>query len=285
MCDVPSFSEVTRDPLGTMIDPLDVLGRRAGKKAAKAQGDIAMAQLEQQREDRDLALKYAEPTPDELNQIQRGITLNENDIARKEKLLASSDPALIEAGSQALKLLRGEEAKTIAPLKANIAKQESALRERLQAQLGPGYENTTAGIQALQAFNEQANAAVTGAQQSSLAQLLGVAQDTSGRYGMQSNIANTAGLAGLFGNISNRQVSAINQTPITGAGAQFIGDLQNARTSQQATGRAIQIGGIASGLGGLFPGGTPGANPQWNPEQKANYSALSAQPQSPYTGY
>ena len=257
MCDVPSISEVTRDPLGTMIDPLDVLGRRAGKKAAKAQGDIAQAQLEQQREDRDLALKYAEPTPDELNQIQRGITLNENDIARKEKLLASSDPALIEAGSQALKLLRGEEAKTIAPLKANIAKQESALRERLQAQLGPGYENTTAGIQALQAFNEQANAAVTGAQQSSLAQLLGVAQDTSGRYGMQSNIANTAGLAGLFGNISNRQVSAINQTPITGAGAQFIGDLQSARASQQATGRAIQIGGIASGLSGLFPGGSP----------------------------
>lgn len=261
MCDVPSFSDVTSDPLGTMIDPLDVLGRRAGKKAAKAQGDIAMAQLEQEREDRDLALKYAEPTPDELNQIQRGITLNENDIARKEKLLASSDPALIEAGSQALKLLRGEEAKTIAPLKANIAKQESALRERLQAQLGSGYENTTAGIQALQAFNEQANAAITGAQQSSLGQLLGVAADTSGRYGVQSNIANTAGLAGLFGNISNRQVSAVNKTPITGAGAQFVGDLQNARASQQVTGRAIQIGGIVSGLGGMLPNSSPTANP------------------------
>lgn len=264
MCDVPSISEVTSDPLGTMIDPLDVLGRRAGKKAAKAQGDIAMAQLEQERADRDLALKYAEPTPDELNQIQRGITLNENDIARKEKLLASSDPALIEAGSQALKLLRGEEAKTIAPLKANIAKQESALRERLQAQLGSGYENTTAGIQALQAFNEQANAAITGAQQSSLGQLLGVAQDTSGRYGVQSNIANTAGLAGLFGNISNRQVSAVNKTPITGAGAQFVGDLQNARASQQVTGRAIQIGGIvAGGLGGMLPN-SPTANPYKN---------------------
>ena len=263
MCDVPSISDVTSNPLGTIIDPLDVLGGRAGKRAAQAQSNIANAQLEQERADRNLSLKYAEPTPDELNQIQRGITLNENDISRKEKLLASSDPALIEAGSQALKLLRGEEAKTIAPLKANIAKQESALRERLQAQLGSGYENTTAGIQALQAFNEQANAAVTGAQQSSLAQLLGVAQDTSGRYGMQSNISNTAGLAGLFGNISNRQVSAVNKTPITGAGAQFVGDLQNARASQQVTGRAIQIGGIVSGLGGMLPGGgqSPTANP------------------------
>lgn len=260
MCDIPSISDITKDPLGSLVDPMDVLGRRAGKKAATAQGRIAEAQLAQQREDRDLALKYAEPSPEELAQLNRSITLNEGDIARKEKLLASSDPALIEAGGQALKLLRGEEAKTLGPLKANIAKQESALRERLQAQLGSGYENTTAGIQALQAFNEQSSNALAGAQQSSLAQLLGVAQDTSGRYGMQSNIANTGALGQMFGNISERKVSAINKTPITGAGAQFVGDLQSARASQQAMGRALQIGGIVAsgGLSGMLPSGSGG---------------------------
>lgn len=259
MCDVPTLGEIVNDPLSA-LDPLDITGRRAGKKAAAAQGSIAEAQLAQEREDRALALKYAEPSPQELAQIERGIALNEGDIQRKEKLLASSDPALIEAGSQALKLLRGEEAKTLGPLKTNIAKQESALREKLTAQLGPGYENTTAGLQALQAFNEQANASLVNAQQGSLAQLLGVAQDTSGRYGMQSNIGNAGALSNMFGNISERKVSAINKTPITGAGAQFIEGLQSARASQQVTGRAIQIGGILSGAG-AFSGDGGGSSP------------------------
>ena len=224
-------------------------GAIAGENAARAQGDIAEAQLGQQRSDRDLALKYAEPSPEELAQLNRAIALNEGDIQRKEKLLASSDPALIEAGSQALKLLRGEEAKTLGPLKTNIAKQESALREKLTAQLGSGYENTTAGIQALQAFNEQANAALSGAQESSLARLLGVAQDTSGRYGMQSNITNASGLAGMFGNLNERKISAINKTPITNAGAQFVGDMQSARNMQNAIGGAINLGSTLYGAG------------------------------------
>lgn len=278
MCDIPSISDITKDPIGSLVDPLDILGKRAGKKAANAQGAIAESQLQQEREDRALALKYAEPSPDELAQLHRGIALNETDIARKQKLLDSSDPALIEAGGQALKLLRGEEAKTLGPLKSNIAKQESALREKLLAQLGSGYENTTAGIQALNAFNEQANNALAGAQQNSLAQLLGVAQDTSGRYGMQSNIANTGALGNMFGNISNRQVSAVNKTPINGAGAQFVGDLQSARASQQVVGRALQIGGIVAsgGLSGILPSGG-GGSPFSNGTQTAasNYNPYS----------
>lgn len=247
MCDVPSIGEVLKDPIGSVVDPLDFLGKRSGKKAATAQGNIAEAQLAQQREDRDLALKYAEPTPQELEQLNRSIALNEGDISRKEKLLASSDPAIIEAGEQALKLLRGEEAKTLGPLRNNIAKQEQLLRQKLQAQLGSGYENTTVGIQALQAFNEQSNNAISGAQESALGRLLGVAQDTSSRYGMQSNIANASGLANLFGNISNRRVAAITGAPITNAGAQFVGDLQSARASQDVVGRAINIGSIVAG--------------------------------------
>lgn len=264
MCDVPSIDDFTKDPVGVGLDPLDLTGRRAGKRAAEAQGNIAEAQLAQQREDRDLALKYAEATPEELAQINRSIALNEADIQRKEKLLASSDPALIEAGSQALKLLRGEEAKTLGPLKANLAAQESKLREKLAQQLGPGWETSTAGIQALQAFNEKANAALSGAQQNMLGLLLGTAQDTSARYGAQTNISNSANLSKLFGDISSRSVNAINKTPITGSGAQFVGDLQNARASQAATGNLINIGatlyGAASGVGGAGSFHSPAGN-------------------------
>lgn len=245
--------------VGNLALDVSTMGLTAGMRGARAQGEAAMANLNQQQADRALALKYAEPSPEELAQLNRGIALNEAEVARKEKILASSDPAIIEAGEQALKLLRGEEAKTLAPLKSNIAKQESALREKLAAQLGPGYENTTAGIQALNAFNEQANNALSGAQQNSLAQLLGVAQDSSARYGTESNAKTAGGLASLFGNINNRRISAITGAPITNAGAPFVGDIAGAAANQQFIGNAIKVGGIVAsgGLSGVLPGGQP----------------------------
>lgn len=243
----------TGSGVGNAVLDVATLGASAGQRAAGAQGRIAEAQLAQQRSDREQALKYAEATPEELAQLNRAIALNEGDIARKEKLIASSDPALLEAGSQALKLLRGEDAKVLGPLRNNIAKQESALREKLQAQLGPGYENTTAGIQALQAFNEQSNLALTSAQESSLSKLLGVAQDTSSRYGAQTNIANAGTLTQLFGNIQGRKVNALTGSPITGAGAQFVGDMQSARNSSQSIGQLLQLGGTIAGMAGGNP--------------------------------
>jgi hypothetical protein len=244
-----------RGSIGETLLDVGTLGLTSGKRAAAAQGEIAQAQLAQQRQDRDLALKYAEATPEELAQINRSIALNEADIERKEKLLASSDPALIEAGTQALKLLRGEESKTLAPLNSNIAKQEQALREKLRAQLGPGYENTTAGIQALQAFGEQANNSRSSAQQNALGLLLGSASDTSSRYGNQSNISNAGSLSQLFGGINARKVSAINSTPITGAGAGFVGDLQSARASTDFINNIMQTGAAVAGAQSKSPTG------------------------------
>jgi hypothetical protein len=226
----------------------------AGQEAADAQGQIAEAQLNQQRSDRDRSVAAAEPTPQEIAQLNRAIALNESDVIRKEKLLASSDPALIEAGKQALELLNGAEAKTLGPLKSKIAKEEQTLRQRLAAQLGPGYENTTAGLQALQAFNEQSSNALSTAQNQTLGQLLGVAQDTSSRYGNQTNIANAGTFSSLFGNQSARRVNAITGSPITNAGAQFVGDLQSARNAQQTFGQILQIAGIASGAGAFNTG-------------------------------
>ena len=232
-----------------------IVSHIAGERAATAQKDIAEAKLTQEQADRAKALKFAEATPQELEQINRSIALNEADIGRKQRLLDSSDPAIIESGEQALKLLRGEEAKSLAPLKTNIAKQEQLLRQKLQAQLGSGYENTTAGIQALQAFNEQANASISGAQESALGRLLGVAQDTSSRYGMQSNISNTAALSQLFGGISSRQVSALTGAPITMSGAGFVGDLQSSRNLQNTIGTALQGASLLSGAGAFGGGG------------------------------
>lgn len=261
MCDVGDVLESAADTslrmtTGGMVGAKDVksgVDLITGKTAAEAQANIAKAQEEEQRNQRRMAMNAAEATPQELAELNRAIALNETSIARNEKLIASSDPAIIEAGEQALKLLRGEEARTLGPLKNNIAKQEQALRSKLLAQLGPGYENTTAGIQALQAFNEQANSAIVGAQNATIGQLLGVAQDTSSRYGNQTNIANAGTIAGLFGNIQNRKIGAINSTPITAAGSQFVGDLQAARGMTNLINTGINAAATAYGMGAFSP--------------------------------
>lgn len=236
-------------------------GYTSGQRAAKAQGDIAKANLEQQQGDRALALSFAEASPEELAQLNRSIALNEADITRKQKLLDSSDPALIEAGEQALKLLKGEEAKTLGPLKAQFDQQESELRSKLAAQLGPGYENTTAGIQALEAFNQQKNSVYANAQQNALGALLGVAQNTSANYGTQQNLQNSGTLAQLFGNIQGRKINALTGSPITNAGAGFVGDLMSARENTKWVNRAYEAAAaVASGGTSLLATGAPGSS-------------------------
>lgn len=235
-----------------------VEGSINASNAAEAQGNIAKAQLAEQRATRAAAVSAAEPSPQEYQQLSQAITINANDVARKEKLLASSDPALIEAGKQALKLLRGEEAASLSPLKNQLARQETQLREKLRAQLGPGYENTTAGIQALSSFRQAANDSLATAQSQSLSQLLGVAQNTSASTAnLSSNIGASTGIASQFGNINNRRVSAINGTPITAAGSQFVGQLEQARQNQQTIGNITQLATLA---GTLYGGGSTGSN-------------------------
>jgi hypothetical protein len=234
------------------------LGAYGGQRAARAQGDIAEAQLAQQREDRALALKFAEATPEELAQLNKTIQVNEADIARKTKLLESADPAIMEAGKQALGLLRGEEAKILSPLRNQFSKQESELRAKLTAQLGPGYETSTAGIQALQALKQSQNDQLTTAQQGTLGQLLGVAQGVSGA-GYGNSIAMSGNLGQVLGDIQKRKVSALTGAPITGAGAQFVGDLQSARAGQQTFKNILEVGSTVFGaMSGQAPSGTPG---------------------------
>lgn len=62
---------------------------------------------------------------------------------------------------QAVEALRGE-VETDPTLLRQFDEQETVLRERLRRQLGPGYETSTAGIQALQAFERQKAEAIAG---------------------------------------------------------------------------------------------------------------------------
>jgi hypothetical protein len=195
----------------------------------------------------------AEATPQELANMQRAIAFSEGDIARKTKLLESVDPALIEAGKQAKALMDGQEAKVLAPLRQNMMRQETKLREKLAAQLGAGYENTTAGIQALEAFNQQSNSTLANAQQQSLGQLLGVAQNSRQ---MAGNLNTELSLGQLLGGIQNRKINAISGTPVD-PGLAYAGAQARSGMFRGLIGDAAQVVGIAAPFMGGAPGGAP----------------------------
>lgn len=243
------------------------LGGYGAYKGADAQGKYAQAQEGQERADREAALKYAEATPEELANLNRMIQVNEADIARKEKLLASVDPAIIEAGRQALALLKGEKAASLDPLSKEFDAGESKLREKLMAQLGAGYETSTAGIQALSAFNQKKDMTLADAQSKTLGQLLGVSQNVSAQ-GYSQNVAAGATLGQMLGNIQGRKINAITGNPIDSAGSQFVGDMARARAGTGIFDNALKFAGMAAGIpptgtsggssgGGVGQGGMP----------------------------
>lgn len=234
----------------------------AAASAAEAQERAAGANLAQSKKDRDAAVKAAD-SPQELAALERSFAAQETNLARSEKLLASVDPALMEASQQALRLLRGEDASVLAPLKSQRARQRKLLLDQLRSQLGPGAETSSAGIQALTQFDQETSGLVAGAQQSSLGQLLGSAQTSSGqgRQGAAQAAGGFAQTGGLFGNIASRKSSAFlgsgvgtaGVATIGAAGSQFVGDSLRARGEGQAI---SALGKFGSSLAGRFGGGT-----------------------------
>lgn len=239
----------------------------AGQAGAKAAGDAANATYGQQQADRAEARRLAEPSPMEMQQLEQAINTNTTDIARKQRLLDSSDPALIEAGHQALSLMNGQDAKTLDPIRKQRARERDVMAQRLQAQLGSGWETSTAGIQAMRQFDESTDTVLANAQQQSLGQLLGVAQNTQGYGNTGSNVATSQNIANQRGNINVRQINALTGNRVD-PGLQYAGDIAGAKNAQQTWGSVTNMAGQL--IGGAMGGGGGGTmstmgGPQYNP--------------------
>lgn len=222
----------------------DISGNSA---MAAAQQRAADAQLAQQRSDRGQALNFVTPGPQELAQMQQAISLNSQDIARRQKLIDSADPALLEVGKQTLAMLQGKEAAGTTGYNSQRARQKAQLQNTLAKQLGPDYANSSAGIQALSAFDSETanNAGVQ--QQNAINSYLGYLAPIS-MGGQQQGISNSSTLAQMYGNIGTRQANAITGNRID-PGLAFQSDLTLARGQQQLAGLAVQ-GGLAYLTGG-----------------------------------
>ncbi len=240
----------------------------AQENIASEQNRMAMYVLEQQRADRERALGLAAPSMDELRMISRQYQMSEQALAAQlasikqdEDLLHSVDPALKEAGKQAYDMLQGKEAAALAPLRAERARQKETLKATLRDQLGAGYATSSAGIEAMQAFERESAGLSADVQNQTLGAFLGVAAsvrpDVSGKlgraYGTSSQMMSTA-LAGQQ-NVAGRQVAAFTgnapnyQNVINTAGSQYVGELGKSQAMGNMFGQIGQIGGMAAGYG------------------------------------
>jgi hypothetical protein len=130
-----------------------------------------------------------------LLQLDKDIASQDRNLVRQEQLISQIDPTLIEASQQALKLLRGEQSSTLAPIERQRQQQRQTLLNTLREQLGPGAETSTAGIQALTKFDSDSNNLLSNQQQQALSGLGGLAtQFNSTRPDMLREISGRSAL-------------------------------------------------------------------------------------------
>lgn len=222
-----------------------VAGLLGSQATASAQGQLGMAQLGQQQGDR----AYLMPTQQEQDQLKQALDVNNQSISQSQKLLASADPALIETGRQALDLMQGKSAAALAPIQNQRAQQRQQLMQQLQTQLGPGAANSSAGIQALNNFDQQTSNLMAGAQQNTLNSFLGYTSGarSMGQAQQQQGITN---LENLTNQSQGMRINAVRGASVNGGLAQM-GNLANAQANQAGMGSLIGMGAAAFGGGGV----------------------------------
>jgi hypothetical protein len=240
----------------------------AGAKAAKAKGSIAQQQEAQAAAERQAVISAAAPSVGELQAAEKQMQVADRAIARQEELLNAVDPSLIEAGKQALGLLKGEDVKSLDPLKRNRDRQRALLQNQLRERLGAGYETSSAGSEALNRFDQQTSETLAGAQEQTLGRLLGVAA------GVRPDQGQLVGLGGVgLGTQTMFQNRLLNAT----AGAPSLVDTVGGKQKGQAAkfGNIADIGGGIASIAGKAAGAIAGGGLSGIP---------SAQPAGPSTG-
>lgn len=247
----------------------DAAGRDSARAARGAQDEARQDQINQRRE----TMGIAANTDFEISRMEESLGVAKRDLARREEILASADPALLEAGKQALQLLRGDkEAGSLSVIRKQREQQRVKLVDQLRQRLGPGAEESSAGIQALTAFDDATAASLQGAQSQETQNLLGLAERNAQNFGTGQSFQQLMSLQNAQRGIQKDRLTASLNTGINQGSGSYVQDYMNAGTRAK-TGSNIaglgnkMFGGGDSGGGdgfsfsGLFGGGGSGKNP------------------------
>ncbi len=196
--------------------------------------------------------------------------MQETAIARNEALLNTIDPAKMEASKQALQLMRGQAAASLKPYQDQRTTAREQLVGQLRNQMGPGAESSSAGLNALNQFDQATASQTASLQQSSMNNLMGIANATgpsefAGADELQKNLIQLQSQQKLM-------MQAQKDTPLTPyAGAQFAGSaMMGGVLSNLGASGGANIAGqfIGNQVKGLFGGS--GSNGSGNPYSANN---------------
>lgn len=270
---------------------------KAATNAANAQKDAQTQALADARADRERAYadaqKAALPSTEELAAAKRlsdrnesALTAQLSKIAEAQKVLDAVDPSVKEAGKQTLELLQGKTSAMLDPVIKGRDRQRLELENKLAARLGPGFRTSSAGIAALNSFDNDTTGIIANVQSQALNQVAGI---TSSLGALSSNIranqvsqTNAAfgqalgvdtALLTEEGNLrtartnavnalltGNSSVAQANNTLASNAGNQFAGQIGQANTFGNLAGNIGQAGisyGLAKDILSPKTGGYP----------------------------
>lgn len=212
----------------------------AAQKTAEDQKNEATSLLSQ-------AQGYAQMTPDEmvamseqLDHLNKMNAIFGQQISNSSAVLAAVNPAFLSAGKNAVDIMNGKAAPTLAPLHAQIDQQRQNLQTQLASMYGPGWSSSSAGIEAMQRFEQGAQSTLANAQQSYLGTLLGGASQgaqvnetamNNGARTMGDLFNQTIGTQQSFQKLNMDALATFNPTQYMGA--QYLGDMRKGQYFSQ----------------------------------------------------
>lgn len=231
---------------------------RAAEAEARRQREELLAEGRTQQS---AAMSLAQASPSELRAYQGSLETafrqNEQDL----KLMDSIDPALMEASSQVLSLLRGDQTSMGKSYETSRASARAKLVDSLRAQYGPGAEASSIGQRALQDFDAKSAEGAFGMQQQSLGSLMGLmnARPTAANsFGMLTQAGQN--FSGIQNRLTQTQLQSGsnmlqamtggNQQVMNTVGSQFTEQLVRGRGQQQDHQTGVEFMGQMFGGGG-----------------------------------
>ena len=216
----------------------NIMQAGAQKKIGKAQADAAGRIREE-------TLQFAAPTSEELENLTKQVNLYDRMYAQStamvdqltEQVSKMYGPAIMEQGKQLYGQLRGEASGVVKSFDNQRSRQREQLRAQLVERLGPDALTSSAGVNALNGFDQQTSDMRAGIEETSLNNAItriGGLQESQAKAGYTAFQAYT-GMSNLLGNIQkglgdiqSRQVTAsygTGEAIVRTAGSEYLGEM------------------------------------------------------------
>jgi hypothetical protein len=248
---------------------------KAGNAELAAREKALQQQLAERSRIENRATEAAKPSLRELEATNRLIADNDKNINLAftslqneiKTLEEATDPAIKAAGQNITNLLKGKAAAALGPVTKQRARQKAELENQLKGRFGSGFRTTTAGIQALQNFDDQTDLVMSDTQNRALTSIGQTFGTLAGAR--RAGVAGATNLIGTAAQARSAEVQAEQevarrrqQASTAGLGSQvdfgqvadaaaapFAGDVARAQTFGKVAGQVGQLGGQFLGFG------------------------------------